>query len=467
MDPAPAEPLPQGAYGGARPSVPDLVAPEPAAHDGRAVGMPLLVEEKASEDLEIADAVRGQAGLIEDLLVALIDSPTVLGNEGPGQDVMRDAFADLGLEPVDVPMDADALRANTVAAPFDWDVGGKVNVVGTWEPAEPRDGRSLILNGHIDVVSPEPLSAWTRPPFMAVREGDWIYGRGAADMKCGLAAIVGAVKALRSLGLRPRAPVHLESVVEEECSGNGTLSCIMAGYSADAGIVAEPFGAAITVSQVGVLWFQVLVRGTPVHAAEEQRGVNAIEKSYRIMEALRGLEAELNIAPPPPYDSFAHPINLNVGAIRGGDWASTVPGECVTSYRVAAYPGTRIRHLQDQIEAVVAEAAVEDPAIFANPPEVRYSGFTSEGYEIADDHPLVHTLAGAFARQSGRPPAIVATTGTTDAGILGRHGNTPSVCFGPYAEQAHAVDERVWFPSVVETAQVMALFIRDWCGLAS
>jgi acetylornithine deacetylase len=78
----------------------------------------------------------------------------------------------------------------------------------------------------------------------------------------------------------------------------------------------------------------------------------------------------------------------------------------------------------------------------------------------------VRTLAAAFGRQSGRPPALVATTGTTDAGILGRFGETSSVCFGPYAEQAHSPDERVWFPSVVQTAQVMALFIRDWCGLS-
>ncbi len=467
MDPAPAEAVSSGAYGGGRPSAPDLAPPGPAAHDGRALEAPLQVGEPTGEDLEITASVQAQAGPMEDLLVALIDAPTVLGNEGPGQDLMRHTFAELGLEPMDVPMDADALRAHPGAAPFDWDVQGKTNVVATWQPAEVRDGRSLIMNGHIDVVSAEPVSQWSRPPFSAVREGGWLYGRGAADMKCGLAAIVGAVRGLRALGLRPRAPVHIESVVEEECTGNGTLSCIMAGYTADAGIVAEPFGAAITVSQVGVLWFHVVVRGTPLHAAEERRGVNAIEKSYRILEALQGLEAEMNLAPPPPYDVFAHPINLNVGAIHGGDWASTVPGECVTSYRIALYPGMRVRDLQDRIEAVVAEAAVEDPAIFSHPPEVRYSGFTSEGYQVPDDAPVVQTLASAFARQGGAPPALVATTGTTDAGILGLHGGTPSVCFGPYAEQAHSPDERVWFPSVVQTAQVMALFIRDWCGLSS
>jgi acetylornithine deacetylase len=284
-------------------------------------------------------------------------------------------------------------------------------------------------------------------------------------MKCGLTAIVGAVRGLRALGLEPAGRVLLESVVEEECTGNGTLATVLAGYTADAAVVAEPFGAAITTSQVGVLWFHVRIGGVSVHAAEERRGVNAIEKSYEVMQALRGLEAELNVAPPPPYDRFSHPINLNVGAIRGGEWASTVPGECVTTYRIALYPGMGVRDLQDRIEAVVAEAAVEDPAIFAHPPQVRYAGFTSPGYELPEDHPLVFTLSGAFARNAGTPPALVATTGTTDAGILGAVGGTPAVCFGPYAEQAHAADERVWFPSVVQTAQVMASFVREWCGV--
>jgi acetylornithine deacetylase len=180
------------------------------------------------------------------------------------------------------------------------------------------------------------------------------------------------------------------------------------------------------------------------------------------------VEAELNAAPPPPYDRFDHPINMNVGSIHSGDWASTVPGECVTHYRIALYPGLRVRDLQDRIEAVVADAAAADPAPPANPPEVVYPGFACEGYDIPDDDdPLVVTLANAFARQAGgTPPALVAATGTTDARVFGLWGGTPSVCFGPYAEQAHGVDERVYLPSVAQTAQVMGLLIRDWCGLS-
>jgi acetylornithine deacetylase len=431
------------------------------AFEGR--GHPARSASDGPDELEreILAAVEAESDAIEDLLVRLVREPTTLGNEAGGQAVMREAYRELGLEPVDVPMDAGALRSAPAAAPFDWDVAGKANVVATW--GADRGGRSLILNGHIDVVPAEPLDAWTRPPFEAVRDGDWIFGRGAADMKCGLAAIIGAVRGLRRLGLEPNGLVHLESVVEEECSGNGALATVLAGYTADAAVIAEPFGAAITTSQVGVLWFDVIVRGEPVHAADERLGANAIERSHKVLRALRGLEAELNLEPPPPYDAFPHPINLNVGAIRGGEWASTAPAECRTSYRIALYPGMRVRDLQSRVEAVVA--AVVDAANDDRPPEVRYAGFTSEAYEIAEDHELVETLAAAYARAAGEPPALVATTGTTDAVVLGEPGGTPAVCFGPYAEGAHAIDERVWFPSVVRTAQVMASFVRDWCGL--
>jgi len=315
------------------------------------------------------------------------------------------------------------------------------------------------------VVSPEPMDQWPRDPFGAELTDGWMYGRGAADMKCGLAAILGALRGLRELGLTLSAPVTFESVVEEECTGNGTLACLLAGYTADAAVVAEPFGAAITTSQVGVLWFRVKIKGVPGHAAELGNAVNAIEKSLSVIQALRALEREMNEAPPPPYDRFGHPISLNVGEIHGGDWPSTVPGECVTSYRIALYPGRSVRDLQDRIEAIVAEAAVDDPAIFAHPPEIVYGGFACDGYEIDEGAPLVRSLGNAFARLSGEPPALVATTGTTDARVFGLAGGIPAVCFGPYAEQAHGVDERVYLPSVVQTAQVLGLFVRDWCGL--
>ena len=142
-------------------------------------------------------------------------------------------------------------------------------------------GRSLILNGHIDVVPPAAAELWSSPPYVARREGDWLYGRGAGDMKAGLVAIVGAVRALREAGVALNADVHLQSVVEEECTGNGALQCLIDGARADACVLTEPHPDHLTIAQVGVLWFHVEVAGEPVHAAYAPTGHNAIEAAAR------------------------------------------------------------------------------------------------------------------------------------------------------------------------------------------
>src|SRR3954451_17813444 len=173
-----------------------------------------------TDEQVLAAVAEGEADM-EALLGDLVRARPLFGAEAAGQDVMRRAFAGLGLEPiVDVPLDAAALRASPAASPFSWDVAGKANVIARW-PAAGEGGRSLILNGHIDVVSAAPEALWSVDPWAATRDGEWMYGRAAGDMKAGLAAIVGAVAGLKRLGLAPCAPVELQSVVEEECTGNG------------------------------------------------------------------------------------------------------------------------------------------------------------------------------------------------------------------------------------------------------
>ena len=417
-------------------------------------------------DAEILAAVAAEEAAMAELLTELVAAPTLLGAEAPGQAIMREAFGELGLQPFDVPLDRAALDGHPGASPFSWDVGGKSNVLANWEPATPADGRSLILNGHVDVVSPEPSSLWTGSPFAARREGDWIYGRGAGDMKSGLAAIVGAVRGLRRLGLAPRGRVQLQSVVEEECTGNGALACVLAGHTADAAILTEPTRGAVWNAQVGVLWFQVRVVGAPAHAGDAPEGANAIEASMAVIEALRGLESELNVGKPPLYAAYPHPINLNVGMIRGGDWPSTVAGECLTHFRLALFPGERVADLKERVEETVAGVAEARPALSAYRIEVRYDGFACEGYELEPDAPLVTGLLDACERATDRRPPLFASTATTDARSFQLYGDTPAVCFGPVAEREHGVDERVLLPSIVETAQAIALFIGDWCGLA-
>ncbi len=415
-------------------------------------------------DEVILAAVAAEAGWMEDLLVRLVEAPTTLGNEEPGQEIMENAFRDCGLKPRSIHLDADTLRGAEGASPFSWDVGGKRNVVAGW-PAGGNGGRSLILNGHVDVVPPAAEELWTHPPFRAVREGDWIYGRGSGDMKAGLTAMTGAVRALKSAGYVPAAEVELQSVVEEECTGHGALQCLLDGARADACVITEPHPDHVTVAQVGVLWFHVELSGVPAHAARASHlGFNAIESAVEVLAALRRHEARLNENPPPPYDAFDHPINLNPGVISGGDWPSTVAAACTLSCRIGLYPGQDPEGARAGVEAAIAEVVSASPRLAENPPQVRYDGFSCEGSVVDEGEPLVQALSGAYEKLNGvRPPAL-ATTATTDARHFVRRG-IPAVCFGPRGEQIHGIDERVSLCSVVESAQVLGLFIRDWCGL--
>jgi acetylornithine deacetylase len=380
---------------------------------------------------------------MEDLLVELVAAH----DEDSGQAAMTRAFADCGLTPVDVPMDAAAIRADPHHSPFSWDVSGKRNVVATWEGH--GGGRSLILNGHVDVVPPASEALWSSPPFAARRDGDWIYGRGAGDMKAGLVAMTGAVRALRRAGVELGGDLQLQSVVEEECTGNGTLQCLLAGADADACVITEPHPDHFTIAQVGVLWFHVDVHGIPGHAARGAR--SAFDAALEVLAQLRRLEADLNADPPPPYDTFAHPINLNVGVVAAGDWPSTVAAECTLSCRLAMYPGQEPAALQRRVQEAVA------------PHAVRYDGFVCEGSVVSEEEDVVVGLARAYAAVHGERPALQATTATTDARHFVRRG-IPAICFGPRAERIHGIDERVSVTSMVEVARVLAHFVLDWCG---
>jgi acetylornithine deacetylase len=414
--------------------------------------------------VDLSAALAAQSEWMEDLLEELVRAETVLGAEEPGQRLMAEAFAACGLEPRDIWLDPSALRTDPGSSPVEWDVSAKRCVVARW-PAAGGGGRSLILNGHVDVVPPAAAELWTSPPFSPRREGDWLYGRGAGDMKAGLVAIVGAVRALREAGVGLRGDVHLQSVVEEECSGNGAVMCLLDGVRADGCVITEPHPDHFTIAQVGVLWFHVEIAGRPAHAAYAGTGVNAIEAAHVVLSALRELEAELNRDPPPPFDRVEHPINLNPGMISGGDWTSTVPARCTLSCRLAMYPGVSPRAMQQRVEEAVGVAASRHPFLKANPPRVRYDGFVCEGATVAADAPLVQALAAAYAEVHGADPALRPTTATTDARHFLRHG-IDTVCFGPRGEAYHGIDERVSLSSMHTCAEVLARFMLAWCGRA-
>lgn len=420
----------------------------------------------------IADAVAELEPWALDTLARFVRCDSSLGHERLAQEYIADVFERAGLAVRIHPVDLDRIRDLPGFSPVDWTYDDRPNVVGVHDPGA-SEGRSLILNGHVDVVTPEPAALWSSPPFeprIVKDEPDgerWMLGRGAGDMKGGTTAYLWAIGALRELGFQPASKLIFQSPIEEECTGNGTLALCAHGYTADACLIPEPFDETILARQLGVLWFEVLLSGRTTHVLGTSQGVNAIEKSWVVIQALRELEKELN-APeriPEGYRHVAHPLNLNVGVIRGGEWASTVAGECRTRLRMALFPGESCADLKKTIEQRVAEVAAQDSWLRQHPPEVQYVGFQAEGCEFDTEGELAQQLEQTHVAWRGSPPAKLAATCTTDVRFFNQYYGIPATCYGPTARDIHGADEQVSIDSMRRVAEVMSSFIGRWCGL--
>jgi acetylornithine deacetylase len=415
----------------------------------------------------IVEIVDGLADDILDFTCRLVAEPSTLENEVSALEVMEDELRKLDFEPLRVYVDPVALSEHPGYCPVPWSYDGRFNVVATREPIESGDsmGRSAIFNGHLDVVSPEPLELWSRDPFDPVVEDGWLYGRGGGDMKAGVAAMTYAAHAVEKAGFGLCAPLTLQGVIEEECGGNGALACLEAGYDADAVLIPEPFGPTIMTGQLGVLWFKFRIVGVPRHVLEATAGVNAIEKCIPIITALRGLEAEMNGETHPAYEGMPHPINLNVGIFSGGDWPSTVPAAAEVHCRLSFYPDASYEDTCARIVGCIDAAVAADDWLTRNPPAVEFYGCRSEGHVSNLDHPAFHALADCHRAMTGSEPETLNSTATTDTRWFENYGKAWSTCYGPVAEGFHAADERVLISSVLDTARVYALFLARWCGL--
>lgn len=396
----------------------------------------------------------------------LVRFGSVRGQEHTVQDFIFRAMKQRGLTMDRFAMDREAIAAHPGGAPFSDTHSDAPIVVGIHHPRAEK-GRSLILQAHIDVVPTGPADQWSHPPFDPVIDGDWMYGRGAADMKAGHAANLACLDALRRIGMQPAATVYVQSVVEEESTGNGALMTHLRGYKADAVLIPEPEEEMLVRANVGVLWFQVEVRGKPVHVREMGAGANAIDAAYRVVGALRGLEEELNRekAGRAHFEDIAHPINLNIGKIEGGDWASSVPCWCRLDCRIGIYPGVSAEETAKRIEACVLAFSRGDRFLANNPPRVSFNGFYAQGYVLEPGSDAEGVLANAHTAATGKPLKSFMTAAYLDTRVYALYDKVPALCYGPVSENVHAFDERVSLTSLKRITGTMALFVAEWCGL--
>lgn len=419
----------------------------------------LLVRLRAA----VEEAFTHQVAFLQDL----VRFPSTRGNEAPLQDWMQRQFAARGYA-VDRFTLADVpLAAHPKASPMvDVDPGRSVQLVAAHRPANPA-GRSLILQGHIDVVPEGPAAMWTYPPYAATIRDGWLYGRGAHDMKAGVAAMVFAMDAIRAAGLEPAADVYLQTVTEEESTGNGALATLLRGYRADAALIPEPTGHSITRCHTGTLWFRLRVRGVPVHVAVAQSGTNAILSALHLIQALQVHTVELNraAAAHPWYAAVPDPIKFNPGIIRGGDWASSTAAWCEVDCRIGLLPGSDIADAMAGVERCVAEAARRDTFLANNPPEVAWHGFQADGYVLEPGSQAERVLADAHRAVHGGAMPERRSTAVNDTRFYGLYFGIPGLCYGPKGEGAHAFDERTSLADLRTCTLTIAAFIADWCGV--
>jgi acetylornithine deacetylase len=399
-------------------------------------------------------------------LGTLVGFPSLRGREGPCQDWIAHEFAARGW-PVDrYTLDQVEMAHLPGYSPvMDTDYRNAVQVVASLRAPQPA-GRSLILQGHVDVVPTGPVEMWTSPPFQPVVKHGRLYGRGANDMKSGVCAMVFALDALRTAGYLPDSDVHVQTVTEEECTGNGALSTLARGYRADACLIPEPTDHHVLRGTVGVMWFRLRLRGRPVHVSQSETGTNAILSAFGLIEALRGHTRELNerARRDPWFGRIPNPIKFNPGKIVGGDWASSTPAWCEVDCRIAVLPGMSLAAFREELTGVVAAAARQDAFLADNPPEIVWNGFQADDYILEPGSAFEQAVRAAHRRHHGDEPEERVLPAVTDGRFYGRYYGIPSLSYGATGDGSHGFDESVDLDSIKRVTRTIASFVADWCG---
>ena len=400
-------------------------------------------------------------------LADLVRFPSVRGQEAPLQDWMARQLASRGYSVDRYTLAEVAMDHLAGFSPvLDTEYARAVQVVGV-RRATAATGRSLILQGHVDVVPPGPLELWSTPPFDPVVQGEWLHGRGAGDMKQGVSAMVFALDAIRDAGLEPAADITVQTVTEEECTGNGALSTLARGYRADAVLIPEPTAGTITRAHVGVMWFRLRVRGVPVHVAQAQSGTNAIMSAYQLILALQRYTDGLNQAArqDPWFGGITDPIKFNPGVIRGGDWASSTPAWCEVDCRIGLLPGASLEEARAGVQRCVAAASQDDSFMANNPPDVVWNGFQADGYVLEPGSDAERVLAAAHAQVFGADMEERQSTAVNDTRFYGLYHRMPALCYGPRGANHHGFDECAHLPTLQQVTLSIACFVADWCGV--
>lgn len=347
---------------------------------------------------------------------------------------------------------------------------GKYDLAGKGSVGDAgAQGKSLILNGHVDVVPPGDISCWDDDPLSGKYAQGKVFGRGSLDMKGGLSAAITAIKVLQELSFTNYGDIIFASVCGEETGGSGAFALVEDGISADGCIILEPTKLKICHVQSGCHTFKLTIRGCSIHACMAYKGINAIDKFYMIYDALKIMDRCRHERFGGEYAAYyENPDNiapLNVGTISAGEWPSSVPDRLEAHGRMGIFPGETVEEMHSEFEATVRTAAAGDPWLSENQPEIEwYEGLFEPASTDADSN-LVNTLAASHRDMFGRALEFEAATYGSDMRIFSLYTNIPTVMYGPGdVSLAHTVNEYIEIDDVLEAVCSIALMIVYWCG---
>jgi acetylornithine deacetylase len=400
------------------------------------------------------------------LLQALVRVPSLEGNEKPAQDILDRVLRDMGLE-VDTWTPDDAhLQAHPAYVPTGKSYANRPNVVGVSRGV--GGGRSLLLNGHVDVVPTGSESTWQHGAWSGKYLDGRVYGRGSADMKGGVVASTLMVMALRSANIRLRGDVVLANVVDEENGGNGTLAMVQRGYNADACIFTEPTGLQrLAISNRGAQFFRIIVTGQEGGIEYKHDLVSPIQKGYEVFQAVEAYSImRESVARHPLYTQhYRTRVPTGVCRFMAGEWPSTIPSQAILEGSIECLPNEDIQDIKRGFMAYIEEWSTKDAWFREHPLVLEWFGLWFDSAEIPIDHPMVTTLSGIAESVTGKP-VLIGGAGGCDLRLPVKYGNTPSVLFGPKGGMIHSTDEYVEFEEVITCAKVLARMALEWCGVA-
>lgn len=393
------------------------------------------------------------------LLERLVAEASTVGQEADAQEVLANELAELGMTVTKLFV-GDEIRLDPLAGVPQLSYRDRYNVLAS--TAE-TSGNSLLINGHIDVV-PAEGPGWSHPPFQPHRSSGRLFGRGAGDMKGGMAMAVLALWALKNeLTESLDGPIRFLSVIEEECTGNGTLAALRAGITADAVIMPEPTNLEVLVGGVGILWLEVHILTGGGHAERSDRLKSPPMILAELIGAVADLEAKYNQDVEDEFAEILQPYNINIGRLEMGDWPSSVASFITLGIRVgfptSKNPDDVIKDVAMVVESVIGANRMSGVTI--NP-----HGFRAQRYLLSPDHSLPRAVAEMHLRANGVSTRASVLGSTTDARYYVNQAKIPAICLGPRVENMHGTDESVDLASIVEGAKTYARFIANYmlCG---